>query len=41
MKSGTYDLASLVTHEYKLERIADALVMGSKANEAQKVCVSF
>jgi threonine dehydrogenase-like Zn-dependent dehydrogenase len=41
MKSGKYDLSSLVTHEYKVEQIADALVMGGNAKEAQKVCISF
>ena len=41
MRSQTYDLASLVTHEYKVDQIADALVMGSVAAEAQKVCISF
>lgn len=41
MKSGRYDLSSIVTHEYKVEQLADALVMGSNAQEAQKVCISF
>lgn len=41
MKSGQFDLSSLVTHEYKVEQIAEALVMGSNANVAQKVCISF
>jgi threonine dehydrogenase-like Zn-dependent dehydrogenase len=41
MKSGRYDLSSLVTHEYKLDQIADALVMGGNVEEAQKVCISF
>lgn len=41
MRSGRYDLPSLVTHEFKVEQIADALVMGTRANEAQKVCISF
>jgi threonine dehydrogenase-like Zn-dependent dehydrogenase len=41
MRSGRYDLASLVTHEFKVDRIADALMMGRRAEEAQKVCVSF
>jgi threonine dehydrogenase-like Zn-dependent dehydrogenase len=41
MRSRRYDLASLVTHEYKIDQIADALVMGSVAKEAQKVCISF
>ncbi len=41
MKSGRYDLSSLVTHEYKVEQIAEALVMGGNSKEAQKVCISF
>lgn len=41
MKSGRYDLASLVTHEYGVEDIAKALVMGGNAGEAQKVCIAF
>jgi hypothetical protein len=41
MKSGKYDLDALVTHEFDVEQIADALVMGGNAREAQKVCVTF
>jgi threonine dehydrogenase-like Zn-dependent dehydrogenase len=41
MRSGRYDLSSLVTHEYPVEQISDALVMGGNAREAQKVCISF
>lgn len=41
MRSGRYDLPSLVTHEYKVDQIADALLMGRVATEAQKVCISF
>jgi threonine dehydrogenase-like Zn-dependent dehydrogenase len=41
MRSGRYDLSSLVTHEYQVDQIADALVMGANAREAQKVCISF
>lgn len=41
MKSGQYDLSSLVSHEYKLDQINDALVMGGKSTEAQKVCISY
>ena len=41
MRSGHYDLSSLVTHEYRVEQISDALVMGANAKEAQKVCISF
>jgi threonine dehydrogenase-like Zn-dependent dehydrogenase len=41
MKSGRFDLAKLVTHEYPVDAISDALVMGANAAQAQKVCVSF
>ena len=41
MRSGRYDLSALVTHEYKVDQINDALVMGSNVNAAQKVCISF
>jgi len=41
MKSGRYDLSSLVTHEYPVDRIAEALEMGSRTGEAQKVCIAF
>ena len=41
MRSKRYDLSSLITHEYSVDQIEDALVMGTRANEAQKVCVSF
>jgi 2-desacetyl-2-hydroxyethyl bacteriochlorophyllide A dehydrogenase len=41
MRSGKYDLSSLVTHEYRIDQIADALVMGGNAKEAQKVCIAF
>jgi len=41
MKSGKYDLSSLVTHEYRIDQINDALVMGANAKEAQKVCISY
>ncbi|UVO52614.1 zinc-binding dehydrogenase [Sphingomonas sp. SUN039] len=41
MRSGKYDVSSLVTHEYPVEQIADALVMGGNATEAQKVCIAF
>lgn len=41
MRSGRYDLSSLVTHEFNVDRIAGALDMGANANQAQKVCISF
>ena len=41
MRSGRYDLAGLVTHEYPVTRIAEALVTAADASSAQKVCISF
>ena len=41
MKSGRFDLDCLVTHEYGVEQIADALEKGGMAGEAQKICVAF
>lgn len=41
MQSGRFDLSTLVTHEYRLDDIADALVKGGDAAKAQKVCISF
>ena len=41
MKSEKYQLSSLVTHEYPIDRISDALVMGGNAREAQKVVINF
>jgi len=41
MKSGKYDLASLVTHEFPVERIADAITLAAQPDQAQKVCISF
>lgn len=41
MRSGLFDLASLITHEFPLERITDALDQAGRADEAQKVCITF
>ncbi len=41
MRSGRFDLPALVTHEFSIERIADALDQAGRADEAQKVCVTF
>jgi 2-desacetyl-2-hydroxyethyl bacteriochlorophyllide A dehydrogenase len=41
MKSGRFDLDCLVTHEYGVEQIAEALERGGMADEAQKICVAF
>lgn len=41
MKSGRFDIGSLVTHEFGVEQIAEALDKGGMANEAQKVCIAY
>lgn len=41
MRSGKYDLASLVTHEFPVEQINEAITLASNPNAAQKVCISF
>lgn len=41
MRSGQFDLASLVTHEFPINQINEALTLAGKPNEAQKVCISF
>jgi threonine dehydrogenase-like Zn-dependent dehydrogenase len=41
MRSKKYDLSSLVTHEFPVDQIADALIMGRNADEAPKVCIAF
>lgn len=41
MKSGRFDLSALVTHKYPVEQIAEALMMGARADQAQKVCIAF
>lgn len=41
MRSGRYDLAALVTHEFPVDRIEDAIRLAAEPNEAQKVCIAF
>jgi threonine dehydrogenase-like Zn-dependent dehydrogenase len=41
MQSGKFDLASLISHEFPVEKINAALAMGANVNEAQKVIISF
>lgn len=41
MRSGRFDLPALVTHEFPIDRITEALEQAGRANEAQKVCISF
>lgn len=41
MRSRKYDLESLVTHEFPIEQIREAISLASNPNEAQKVCIAF
>lgn len=41
MRSGQYDLQSLVTHEFNIEQINEAITLAGNSNAAQKVCISF
>lgn len=41
MRSGRYDLASLVSHEYPIERIEEAIRHAANPQAAQKICISF
>ncbi|MCW1431646.1 zinc-dependent alcohol dehydrogenase [Novosphingobium sp. JCM 18896] len=41
MRSRRYDLSSLVTHEFPVDQISEAIALAAKPDEAQKVCISF
>jgi threonine dehydrogenase-like Zn-dependent dehydrogenase len=41
MRSGRFDLPALVTHEFPIDGIVQALEQAGRADEAQKVCISF
>jgi 2-desacetyl-2-hydroxyethyl bacteriochlorophyllide A dehydrogenase len=41
MRSGKYDLAALVTHEFPVERIEEAITLAAQPDAAQKVCIAF
>lgn len=41
MRSGKYDLPSLVTHEFPVERIEEAITLAAQPDRAQKVCIAF
>lgn len=41
MKSGKYDVSSLVSHEYRLGQVVEAITMSGNSTEAQKVCISY
>lgn len=39
MASGQYDLEKVITHEYPLEELEEAIIMASKTNESLKVVI--
>ena len=41
MRAKSDVLSTLVTHEFKVDAIAEALLLGRRADEAQKICISF
>jgi threonine dehydrogenase-like Zn-dependent dehydrogenase len=41
MRSGEFDLPALVSHEFPVSRIAEALTLAGQPDRAQKVCISF
>jgi threonine dehydrogenase-like Zn-dependent dehydrogenase len=41
MRSGKYDLPALVSHEFPVDQINEALTLADQPNRAQKVCISF
>lgn len=41
MRSRRHDLSSLVTHEFDVDQINEALTLASNPSQAQKVCISF
>lgn len=41
MRSDKYDLASLVTHQYPIDRIDEAIRHAADPHSAQKICISF
>ncbi len=41
MRSRREELSSLVTHEFNVEQINEAITLAGNANAAQKVCISF
>ena len=41
MRSGKYDLSALVSHEFPIEQINEALILAGQPDRAQKVCISF
>lgn len=41
MRSGQFDLPALITHEFPIEQITDALTLAGNPDKAQKVCITF
>ncbi|MGI9952702.1 zinc-binding dehydrogenase [Moorellaceae bacterium AZ2] len=41
MQSGHFDISNLVTHEYRLDQISEALKKAANPKESLKVCISY
>jgi threonine dehydrogenase-like Zn-dependent dehydrogenase len=41
MQSGKYELSALVSHEFPIDQINEALTLAGQPDRAQKVCISF
>jgi threonine dehydrogenase-like Zn-dependent dehydrogenase len=41
MRSGKFDLPGLVSHEFPVDQINEALMLAGQPDRAQKVCISF
>jgi threonine dehydrogenase-like Zn-dependent dehydrogenase len=41
MRSGKFDLPALVSHEFPVDQINEALTLAGQPDRAQKVCISF
>jgi threonine dehydrogenase-like Zn-dependent dehydrogenase len=41
MRSGRFDLPALVSHEFPVDQINEALTLAGQPDRAQKVCISF
>lgn len=41
MQSRQFDLPALVSHEFSVDQIVEALTLAGQPDRAQKVCISF
>ena len=41
MGNGKYDIESIITHEFKLDDLEQAIIQASKSNESLKVVIKY